>query len=154
MSELFKEPITCHHTETQEISGLRVPARVPLTWERDGKHGVRCPVCHSIDPDFFVFLLEDQGFLKGWTWDGDTPLHCQTVDGRFYATHLIDQPVEWLREHAMTIFLATGVLFFWKRDHLKCLASTKRKTYSIESPFRPSQATVERFQKKFDEYFK
>lgn len=102
--------ISCHSI------GLRAD------WVQDGcPIGVVCSFCDSIHPEAFIEQLRAGEFICGFMWEGGpVPLYAYVGGYRFFAIHLQDMSAEWLHAHAMEIFKATGVLFYWDREEFLC----------------------------------
>ena len=82
--------------------------------------GCRCSVCDSVHPDEFVAALKARQLKRGWRWGvKDQPIDVKLEHGVFFAEHLKDMTIEWLHTHAIVIFEATGVLFYWERESLQ-----------------------------------
>lgn len=98
--------ISCHPT---------APDKRP-SWSEGKDHPAKCSECQSLHPYEFIYQLLNGGFIRGWMWEGDKPLFCETDGGLFYCAHLTDMSEEWLLANAYAIFEHTGLVFYWEKE--------------------------------------
>lgn len=136
-----------------EVISCHAPGVSPR-WLNNGTSGVTCSACNSVHPDEFVRLINAGEFICGFMWEGtNEPIWASLGGYRFYALHLQEMSVEWMHEHAMTIFKATGVLFYWDKEFLVLHTSSVGVRMGRDSIYRITAAQIAAAQELNDLFY-
>jgi hypothetical protein len=121
-------------------------------YEAGPDYDLRCTHCQSLHPMAFIEQIQNGKFQRGWFYENDQPIMCEMAEAQFYAVHLLDMPKQWLYENALTIYRATGVLFFYKENKLTASEIEHGQQYSAATPHNPTDLAIKQAQAALDHY--